>query len=491
MLILLLFGVNLLLLAMAFANADRLRPGMAPPLGSASLLSNRSPSELPTVTVQLPVYNERFVINRLIDACAALNYPRELLDIQVLDDSTDDTAVIAEARVSYWKERGVRILHIRRSDRSGYKAGALQQGLQFSNAQFIAVFDADFVPPPNFLLSVIPEFDQNEIGMVQARWGHLNADESLLTRIQSFGLDTHFAIEQRVRNLTGCFINFNGTAGVWRRACIDGAGGWSADTLAEDLDLSYRAQLGGWKFKFLSQTVAPAELPSEMNSFRAQQFRWTKGTTQTALKMLVPLWKSKFPLSVKLEGTVHLTAHLVFPMILLLALSHAPLLYVKSRTGLPNDLFFALLSIGFLGFVGFFLAQLLAQRELYPDWRRRMILFPAFMAGSMGLAVSNTRAIFQALRGQKSAFVRTPKLSNELRNSDGGAENAASTNSYLNQSLPWIVWVEFGIFVYTLAGLLWLIASKQWIAIPFQALLVAGFGLVIGYSFYSARDSVV
>lgn len=486
--LLLLFGLNLLMLAIGFASQDRLIDGDpdAVNLSNGSWATNR---ELPTVTVQLPVYNERFVVDRLIDACAVLDYPRDRFDIQVLDDSTDDTASIVEERVAFWKKRGVQILHIRRSDRSGFKAGALQAGLAFSNANYVAVFDADFVPTPDFLKRVVSEFDDAEIGMVQARWAHLNADDSLLTRIQAFGLDTHFAIEQRVRNLTGCFINFNGTAGIWRRTCIDASGGWSSETLAEDLDLSYRAQLAGWRFKYLPQTTAPAELPAEMNAFRSQQFRWTKGTTQTALKTLAPLWRSNFPLSVKLEGTVHLTAHLAFPMVLLLAISHTPLLYLKAKTGAPGNMFFALLSIGFLGFAGFFLAQLFAQRDLYPDWKKKMLLFPAFMAGSMGLAFSNSRAVLEAVAGKPSAFVRTPKRrSSPIQGRAGNVSNG--TSDYVNRKLPWVVWVEVALLVYSLVGLAWLIASANWIAVPFQALLASGFGLVVGYSLHARAGTV-
>ncbi|NNE34618.1 MAG: glycosyltransferase [Rhodothermales bacterium] len=480
MLLLLLFGVNLLFLAIGFANADGLLEGdVADPSGTTD--SRVNDADLPSITVQLPIYNERYVVERLIDACASLDYPADRLDIQVLDDSTDDTVNIAEQRVAFWKKRGVRILHIRRSDRSGFKAGALQKGLSFSNAEYVAVFDADFVPQSDFLKRVVSRFDSNDIGMIQARWGHLNEDHSLLTRIQAFGLDTHFVIEQRVRNLTGCFINFNGTAGIWRRKCIDDSGGWSADTLAEDLDLSYRAQLRGWRFKFLPQTVAPAELPVEMNAFRAQQFRWTKGTTQTALKMLFPLWKSEQPLPIKLEGTIHLTAHIAFPMVLLITLFHAPLLYLNGTTGSPGSLYFELLSVGFVGFAGFFLAQLLAQRDLHVDWKRRMLLFPLFLAGSMGLSFSNTRAVLEALAGKRSAFVRTPKYDVDLIGTSRKGVKAANA-TYSNPKILSIVWIEVALLLYSVAGLSWLIGSGHWVAVPFQAIIVLGFALVVTFS---------
>ncbi|MCB0720587.1 MAG: glycosyltransferase family 2 protein [Bacteroidetes bacterium] len=497
MTLLLLYGVNLLVLAINFANRDTLIDGPVPRFNEPERVAGALP---PSVTVQLPMYNERFVADRLIDACAKLDYPADRLDIQILDDSTDDTAAIAEERTNYWKQRGVRILHLRRSDRTGYKAGALQAGLKLSRAEFVAVFDADFVPDSGFLREVIGAFDSPKIGMVQARWSHLNEADSLLTRIQAFGLDTHFAIEQRVRNLTGCFINFNGTAGVWRRTCIDESGGWSADTLAEDLDLSYRAQLRGWRFKYLPRATAPAELPADMNAFRAQQFRWTKGTTQTAMKMLGPLWASEFPLSVKLEGTVHLTAHLAFPLVLILGLLNVPLLWMRSRTGMPGDVYFSMLSLGVLGFVGFFLAQLFAQRELYPDWKRRMLLFPAFMAGSMGLAVNNTRAVLEAVLRKRSTFVRTPKLRAVTAGDGaevdvagtfmrGGSRNSRQSNEedYIASRLPAEFWVEIGMLAYLTVGLAWLIAHGAWLAIPFQLLLVAGFSLVVVYTAVGMR----
>ncbi len=401
-----LYGANLLWLAVMFVRNDRLRPGPVPPDDRAPPTDRAWPS----VTVQLPLYNEPLVAERLIDACAGLDYPRSQLEIQVLDDSTDDTTALVERRVDHWRQRGVDIVLIHRGDREGYKAGALRNGLRLARGAFIAIFDADFIPHPSFLRRMLPHLDAPDVGMVQARWGHLNAGDSLLTRVQAFGLDAHFALEQFVRNRTGCFMNFNGTAGVWRRSCIEDGGDWSSDTLAEDLDLSYRAQLRGWRFRFIDDVEVPAELPASLAALRSQQFRWTKGAAEAARKLLGSLWRSDQSRKVKVEGTFQLTAHFVFPCILAAALLHAPLLMLK-HVGLPGPgpLYFAFLGFGLVGFLGFFLAQLFAQRALYPNWLRRTAFFPLFMAGTIGLAVNNSRALFQAALGKRTPFVRTPK----------------------------------------------------------------------------------
>lgn len=474
MVVLLIYGGNLLWLGLAFARRDALRPGPVPDPEALP----PAPAEWPRVTVQLPIFNEAFVVERLIDACARLDYPADRLEIQVLDDSTDETVALAEQRVAYWQRRGCNILHIHRHDRTGYKAGALANGLRLAQGDLVAIFDADFIPPSDFLRRTIPAFDADDIGLVQARWGHLNADHSLLTQMQAFGLDTHFAIEQRVRHLTGCYMSFNGTAGVWRRACIDAGGGWQHDTLTEDLDLSYRAQLRGWRFRYLHDVEVPAELPADMNAFRTQQFRWTKGAVQTARKLLPRLWQADAPRRVQLEGTLHLTAHAIFPVLLLVAALHAPLLGLKALGDGPGELYFALLGFGLLGFVGFFLTQLFAQRDLYPDWGRRLVLFPVFMAGSMGLAASNTRALWQALRGHRSAFVRTPKYAHD----GGDAPRSWWTSRYAELRIPGIVWVEALLTLYSLAGLALTIYLGEWAAVPFQLLFALGFGLVTFYS---------
>ncbi len=469
MVVLLTYGLNLLWMAVVYARQDRLLEGPVPDPDAVPTPD----STWPMVTVQLPLYNEAHVVERLVDACAALRYPRRLLEIQVLDDSTDETGMLVSQRVHHWKRRGLDIVHIHRTNREGYKAGALQNGLRIARGELIAIFDADFIPTPDFLLRLTPHFDTPEVGMVQARWAHLNAQGSLLTKMQAYGLDAHFAVEQYVRNQAGCFMNFNGTAGIWRRACIDDAGGWEGDTLAEDLDLSYRAQLKGWQFRFVNEVEVPAELPVDMNALRAQQFRWTKGAAETARKVMASLWRSRQPLRVKAEGTLHLTAHLAFPFIILAAVMHAPLLVLKNVGRGPGEVYFAILGFGLLGFIGFFLAQLFAQRALYPDWGRRIWFFPLFMAGSMGMAVNNTRAIWQALRGKRTAFVRTPKYSEA-----GTRRSAWWTSHYADTRIPGVVWVEGVLTLYCLAGLVAVIVYGEWAAVPFQAFFTFGFGLV-------------
>ncbi len=468
MLILLLFGLNMLWLAIGHARLEVFEPAV------------EGYDFEPYVTIQLPLYNESLVAQRLIDACCSLDYPSRKLEIQVLDDSTDETVALVTASVERWRERGIDIHHIRRLDRTGYKAGALQAGLRFATGDFVAVFDADFVPPPNYLRLLIPRFRNEKVGMVQARWGHLNQNESLLTRLQAFGLDMHFAVEQRVRNLTGCFITFNGTAGIWRRQCIEDAGGWEADTLTEDLDLSYRAQLRGWEFLFVPGVVVPAEVPADMNGFRVQQFRWTKGAVQTAIKLLPHLWRSSQPTKVKVQGTMQLTAHLVFPFVVIVALLHAPLLYLKNTIGAPSEMYFGLMGLGLIGFMGFFLANVFSQRLLYPDWASRLAVFPAFLAGTMGLSLSNLRAIAQAVRGKKTAFIRTPKY-----NSTGKSEWSGSR--YASRRLPGIAWIELILMMYCAAGVLVIMVFEEWAALPFQLLFCAGFALITVFNFRQLR----
>ena len=467
MAVLLVYALNLYWLSVRLVSGERLLPGR-PPLDTPDRART-----WPRVTVQLPVYNEATVVDRLIEACARLDYPKTLLEIQVLDDSTDVTSDMIAAHVERLRREGLEIVHVRRRNRDGYKAGALANGLRFAGGDFIAIFDADFVPAPDFLRRTIPRFDDSEIGLVQARWGHLNEHQSRLTRIQAFGLDTHFAVEQRVRAAAGCFINFNGTAGVWRRTCIEEAGGWSADTLTEDLDLSYRAQLAGWRLEYMHDLEVPAELPAVTGAFRSQQFRWAKGSVQTAIRLLPAVWKSAVSMRAKVEGTVHLSAHVVFPFVLLAGLVHGPLVLMKDANNAPGEGFFALLGLGVFGVAGFFLAQLFAQRSLYPEWRGRLRLFPWFMAGTMGLSISNTRAVWQAVTGRRSSFVRTPK---------SGSPSDSHLNKYVDRHIPAIVWLEMLAFVYSVGFGIAIVAAGEWAAVPFQVMLAWGFGLIVWYS---------
>src|SRR5262249_28550631 len=287
----------------------------------------------PAVTIQLPLYTEMYVTDRLIDAVGRIEYPRELLEIQVLDDSIDETESIAELAVRRFDAQGIDIKYYHRTDRTGYKAGALEAGLATARGEFIAIFDADFIPTPNFLRDLMPHFADPAVGMVQARWGHINQDYSLLTKIQSILLDGHFVLEHGGRHRSGRFFNFNGTAGVWRRAAIDDAGGWQHDTLTEDLDLSYRAQLRGWRFLFLSDVIAPAEVPVEMNAFKSQQFRWAKGSIQTCRKLLPRILRADVPLGVKAEAFFHLTANFNYPFMCVLSVLMFPAMVIRYNMG--------------------------------------------------------------------------------------------------------------------------------------------------------------
>jgi cellulose synthase/poly-beta-1,6-N-acetylglucosamine synthase-like glycosyltransferase len=436
-------------------------------------------TEYPVVTIQLPIYNELYVVGRLIRAACGIKYPREKLEIQVLDDSTDETKDVAARIVAEMTARGFDIKHIHREHRQGYKAGALRAGLKLARGEYIAIFDADFVPREDFLFQTMPHFLSDEkVGMVQTRWEHLNTEYSLLTRAQAMALDGHFVIEQVVRNRAGFFINFNGTGGIWRKKCIEDAGNWQDDTLTEDLDLSYRAQLRGWKFKFLRDVTSPAELPSEINALKSQQFRWTKGAIETAKKILPLVWRSNLPLRVKLQSTFHLTNNIVFPFILLAGLLNVPLVYIKNNGG--YETYFALMSIFVIAFIGSFLFYTLSQKEIYPDWRRRLFLFPLFMAGSMGFAVNNTKAVIEGLISKKREFVRTPKYAIEKKG------DAWTNKKYVPTKLSFTCVIELLLALYCFFGVLSSLYFAEIAAIPFQLLFCLGFGFVSFLTFKHA-----
>lgn len=425
----------------------------------------------PVVTVQLPVFNEMYVVGRLIDASCGMVYPKEKLEVQVLDDSTDQTVDVVAQYVEKYRRQGFDIKQIRRSNRVGFKAGALREGLRTARGEFIAIFDADFVPKQDFLLKTIPHFvsDPN-IGMVQTRWEHLNSEYSLLTRTQAMALDGHFVIEQAVRNKVGFFINFNGTAGVWRKLCIEDAGNWQADTLTEDLDLSYRAQLRGWKFRYLNDVTSPAELPSEINALKSQQFRWTKGAIETARKILPVVWRSKLPVKIKIHATFHLTNNLVFPFIVLAGVLNVPLVFVKHSGG--YDSYFTFMSVFVFAFIGSFLFYLFSQKDVYGDWQRRLFLFPVFMAGSMGFAVNNSAAVLEGLFRKKSDFVRTPKYS--IR----GKKDSWTDKKYVPMNISSTVIIEIALALYCLFGVVSSIYFLEIAAVPFQLLFFLGFTFV-------------
>ena len=422
------------------------------------------------VTIQLPLYNELYVVERLIDSVCEIDYPKDKMEIQVLDDSTDETSKIVAEAVEKKKRLGFGIQHIRRGGREGFKAGALKEGLKIAKGEYIAIFDADFIPHKDFLKKTLSFFGDN-VGMVQTRWEHLNGDYSILTKAQALALDGHFVIEQSVRNKAGFFINFNGTGGVWRKSCIEDAGNWHADTLTEDLDLSYRAQLNGWKFVFLKDFTSPAELPSEMSALKSQQFRWTKGAIETAKKILPLVWKSNVPMRVKLQSTFHLTNNLVFPFILLAAILNVPLTFIKNSG--PHEAYFAVMSLFVLAFVSSFLFYLYSQKDVRDDWRKKIVYFPLFMAGSMGFAVNNSRAVFEGLMNRKSEFVRTPKFKVE-NNKDG-----LKDNKYISKKkIDLMVMVELIMAIYCLIGIVSSIYFLEIAALPFQLLFFTGFAFV-------------
>jgi len=385
-------------------------------------LPSTGATPLPSVTVQLPVYNELYVVRRLLRAVAALDYPRDVLEIQLLDDSTDSTTDVAAREVARLRAEGVDITHLRRGSRHGYKAGALEHGMRRAKGELLLIFDADFVPTPDLLRCVVPYFSDGRVGMVQVRWDHLNADYSLLSRVQSISLDGHFVIEHEARAKNGLFFNFNGTAGIWRKRCIEEAGGWEHDTLTEDLDLSYRAQMLGWRFLFLRDVTCPSELPVDMNAFKSQQFRWVKGSVQVARKLLPRIWRSDLPWTRKLESSLHLTHNMAYLLVLLLSIFVYPAVLVRFAAGwfatLPLELVFFLLAT--VSVLVFYAA---AVRDARRDWKRQARYFPAVMSVAIGLSVNNTRAILEGLSGRSTPFHRTPKF--DIRGRDGSVAGKA------------------------------------------------------------------
>jgi cellulose synthase/poly-beta-1,6-N-acetylglucosamine synthase-like glycosyltransferase len=438
--------------------------------------------ETPMVTIQLPLYNEMYVVRRLIDASCAIEYPKDRIEIQVLDDSTDETVDLVASIVREKQAKGFNIVHAHRTNRQGFKAGALKEGLKTAKGEFVAIFDADFIPRPEFLTKTIPYFFKDEkIGMVQTRWEHLNGDYSLMTRTQAMALDGHFVIEQNIRNKAGYFINFNGTGGVWRKETIMDAGNWQSDTLTEDLDLSYRAQLRGWKFKFLRDVTSPAELPAEINALKSQQFRWTKGAIETARKLLPMVWKSNIPFRIKFHSTFHLTNNIVFPFIILASILNVPLTFIKHGGGF--DAYFDFMSVFVLAFIGSFLFYLYSQKDIYTDWRKRIMLFPVFMAGSMGFAVNNSKAVLEGLFKRKSEFVRTPKYGIE------GKKQQWNDKKYVPVKFSWTVLIEIGLALYCFFGVLSSLYYMEIAAVPFQLLFTAGYGFVALLSVQQALEA--
>jgi cellulose synthase/poly-beta-1,6-N-acetylglucosamine synthase-like glycosyltransferase len=425
-------------------------------------------AELPRITVQLPIFNEQYVIDRLIDACCRLDYPSDRLEIQVLDDSTDETQEVAGGLVERYRALGHNIVYLHRTDRYGYKAGALDAGLTQASGDLIAIFDADFVPPPDWLMQVVHHFAESGIGMVQTRWAHLNRDYSFLTQVEAILLDGHFVLEHGARSRSGVFFNFNGTAGMWRRSAIEQAGGWQHDTLTEDTDLSYRAQLKGWQFRYLQHVVCPAEVPIEMTAFKTQQARWAKGLIQTSKKILPHVFRSKAPFHTKIEAFYHLTANISYPLMVVLSVLLMPAMVIRFYQG-----WFQMLLID----VPLFMAStfsissfyLVSQKELYPrGWLKTFLYLPFLMALGIGLTITNSRAVLEALFGIKSSFKRTPKYRVEKK---GQRAQAAKYRKRLGV----VPWVELLIGCYFALTIAYAITNENYFTIPFLLLFVIGY----------------
>jgi cellulose synthase/poly-beta-1,6-N-acetylglucosamine synthase-like glycosyltransferase len=468
----------------------------------------------PKVTVQLPIYNERYVIERLIEAVAQFDYPRELVEIQVLDDSTDKTQEVASSCVQRHRDLGLPITYIHRANREGFKAGALQNGLQSATGELVAIFDADFIPPADFLRRTAPYFVDPKLAMVQTRWSYINRNYSPLTEVEAILLDGHFAIEHSSRFRSHLFFNFNGTAGMWRRVAIDDAGGWEHDTLTEDTDLSYRAQLRGWQFLYLPEIDCPSELPVEMNAFKTQQARWAKGLMQTAKKVLPRVMRSNVPSEVKAEAFFHLTANISYPLMVLLSIILLPAMIVRFYQG-----WFQVLVIDLPLFIAstcsissFYLA---AERTFYPKtWKRTFLYLPFVMAVGIGLSVRNAFAVIEAIFGVKSEFARTPKYRIEspaqntrksaaeavvsapdfsrgcacpepetnVSHNNGASAPESSTvhqNAWIKKgyrkSAGWMPWIEVGLGMYFAAAVLYAIQNQNYATLPFLLLFVWGY----------------
>jgi len=425
------------------------------------------PSDLPMVTTQIPVYNELNVVERVMQAACRMRYPKNRHEIQILDDSTDETNELIDKTAALLRSKGHQIHVIRRDHRTGYKAGALANGLARAQGELVAIFDADFVPPENYLVQSIPFFlTDPKIGLVQARWGHLNRCTSLLTRAQSIGIDGHFMVEQAARNRNGLFMNFNGTAGMWRKGAIQDGGGWQWDTLTEDMDLSYRAQFAGWNTMFLSDVIVPSEIPEDVNAFKSQQFRWAKGSIQTAMKLLPQLWKMPIPFFKKVQSFFHLTHYLVHPLMLSLALFALPVLLTCNVN--PGKIFFTLIAfILFFAMMAPSAIYVVSQRAAYPEaWFYRILCMPVLILVGVGVAVSNTRAVFEAVTGKKSGFVRTPKRGEHEK-------------KQYSVNLPRVMYFEIMMGCYCSGSLGYYLLAGKFLIGPFLAVYAAGF-LFIG-----------
>src|SRR5882762_3488572 len=431
--------------------------------------SKYAEGDLPHITVQLPLFNEMYVVERLLKAVTAIDYPRDKFEIQVLDDSTDETVKLARATVENYAAQGFDIQYIHRTDRTGFKAGALENGLKTAKGELLAIFDADFVPKPDCLRKLVDYFVDPMVGCAQMRWSHINGDYNLLTRIQTIMLDGHFVIEQTTRNRTGGFFNFNGTAGIWRRTAIDMSGGWQHDTLTEDTDLSFRAQLMGWKFIYLLDEEAPAEIPVEINAFKAQQRRWAKGVMQVGIKLYPRIWHSPLPMRVRLEMFFRLTGNISYPLMIVASFLQFPLLLVRYNQGFSHLMVF---DVPLLFFSTVSVVLFYGTGVWYLDEKRgpRLVHLPLVMALGIGLAFSNARAVLEALLGIKSEFVRTPKYSVE-----GTTDETWKMKKYKRKRglLPLF---ELSFSLYFLLAILYAIHMNLFGTIPFLCLFFFGYG---------------
>jgi cellulose synthase/poly-beta-1,6-N-acetylglucosamine synthase-like glycosyltransferase len=442
--------------------------------------------DLPAVTIQLPVYNELYVVERLIDSVAKLNYPRHKLDIQLLDDSTDETVEIIARKVDEYKQLGLAIEHIRRPERKGFKAGALAYGLPLAKGEFLAIFDADFVPDPDFLLKTLPRFADPKVAIVQTRWEHLNEDFSLMTQLQAFGLNAHFTVEQSGRYEGGYLANFNGTGGVWRKEAILDAGGWQSDTLTEDLDLSYRAQLRGWKFVYCESVGSPAELPVAMNALKSQQYRWMKGAAECARKLAWRVLATPgISLSMKVHAFYHLFSSATFILVLVLGVLSVPLIYIRQTHPEWESVFtvinlFQINLLILITFYGIPLWSLGEKNKAKLAW-----YFPMYSSLMMGLSLHNTIAVVEGYIGRKTPFVRTPKFNVKAANDSWAA------NKYVSRKLNWLTLVEGTLALYFLGGLALAFYVNDFRMFFLHIMLMVGFGMVFIYSLVHAGQKTV
>jgi cellulose synthase/poly-beta-1,6-N-acetylglucosamine synthase-like glycosyltransferase len=452
-----LYGLNNLILTWLYLQNRRVH-----------LTEPSPPAVWPRVTVQLPIYNELHTAERLLNKVSDLDYPQQRLQVQVLDDSTDATRGLVAQAVELLRQQGMDIVHIVREDRVGFKAGALAAGLAQADGELVAIFDADFLPGIDFLRRVVPHFADPAVGCVQTRWGHVNRDYSVFTQTQALGVDGHFIVQQAARYRAGLFLNFNGTAGIWRRTCIEDAGGWQGDTLTEDLDLSYRAQLRGWRIAYLPEVVVPAELPAQISAFKRQQARWAQGSIETAKKLLGPLLRSSQPWQVKLEGILHLTGYLVHPLMLSIILLTFPMSFSHSWVvvGIPWIMVTAM---------GPPLLYIVAQTAGGHAWGRRLRFLPLLVMLGMGLSLSNTGAVLRGLLGVSRTFQRTPKF--DLRRSAD-----AWVGSVYALRGDWLVWGEVALAIMVL--LLFAMPGIRWTFVPWLLLYAAGFGYVAAFNLY-------